>query len=69
MAFFVLNVFKVYYFIGSMKLSTAETIQVVTNTTDKEAKDQAELMATKFGAVQLLGVFIAPINGYIIDNS
>ena len=52
-----------------MKLSTAETIQVVTNTTDKEAKDQAELMATKFGAVQLLGVFIAPINGYIIDNS
>jgi len=67
-AFFVLNVFKVYYFIGAMKLSTAETINQVTNATAEESKVLAESMATKFGAVQLLGVFIAPINGYIIDN-
>ena len=64
-----MNVFKVYYFIGAMKLSTAETINQVTNATAEESKVLAESMATKFGAVQLLGVFIAPINGYIIDNS
>ena len=67
--FFVLNVFKVYYFIGAMKLSTAETINAVSNKTQEESDAMAESMATKFGAVQLLGVFIAPINGYIIDNS
>ena len=67
--FFVLNVFKVYYFIGAMKLSTAETINAVLNKTQEESDTIAESMATEFGAVQLLGVFIAPINGYIIDNS
>ena len=52
-----------------MKLSTAETINAVSNKTQEESDAMAESMATKFGAVQLLGVFIAPINGYIIDNS
>ena len=64
-----MNVFKVYYFIGAMKLSTAETINAVSNKTSEESDAMAESMATKFGAVQLLGVLIAPINGYIIDNS
>ena len=52
-----------------MKLSTAETINAVSNKTSEESNAMAESMATKFGAVQLLGVLIAPINGYIIDNS
>ena len=52
-----------------MKSSTSETIQAVENKTAEESLELAESMATKFGAVQLLGVFIAPINGFIIDNS
>lgn len=52
-----------------MKSSTSETIQAVDNKTAEESLEQAESMATNFGAVQLLGVFIAPINGFIIDNS
>ena len=66
--FFILNVFRVYYYLATMMDSTAELIQMENpNATKTEAMNQALVMAEKFGVVQFCGVIFAPINGLLID--
>lgn len=67
--FFVTQVYRVYIFLATMSNSTAETILYTNpNTTQSDALIEANKMVTKFGLVQALGVFFAPINGIIIDK-
>ena len=51
-----------------MNKSTAELIAIADKDLEQEkAADTADSMVTTFGVVQGLGVFFAPINGFIID--
>ena len=62
------NVFRVYFFLATMNKSTAELIAIADKDLEQEnAADTADSMVTTFGVVQGLGVFFAPINGFIID--
>lgn len=65
--FFVINVFRVYIFLGTMFNSTAEIIQIAKNVTIGEAQSAAGEMVTQFGMVQFAGLLFSPINGAIID--
>ena len=69
MIFFIVNVFRVYFYLGTMLSSTAELIKIENpNITEADAFEEAKSMANKFGVVQSLGIVIAPINGLIIDT-
>ena len=63
-----MNVYRVYMFITTSTDSTAEILENLGEGED-EAKSVAKEMVTKFGVVQAMGIFIAPINGFIIDKS
>ena len=65
--FFVLNVYRVYFFLATMTPSTAEIIQSSKNVTAEEAEEEALVMTKRFGVVQFLGIFVASVNGLVID--
>ena len=67
--FFMLNVFRIYVYLGTMGYSTAELIAADQGCSKEEADLKAGSMVTSFGVVQFCGVLFAPINGIVIDSS
>lgn len=51
-----------------MTNSTAEIIQTSQNMTAEEAQQEALIMTKRFGVVQFLGIFLAFLNGLVIET-
>lgn len=67
--FFVVNCFRVYWYLASVGGSITETIRRSDeNVTSEEALELTDQMTTVFGVIQSLAIFLAPINGIIIDQ-
>jgi len=67
--FFVVNCFRVYWYLASVGGSITETIRRSDkNVTSEELLELTDQMTTAFGVIQSLAIFLAPINGIIIDQ-
>ena len=65
----VLNLSSVYWYLASVGGSINETIRRSDeNMTSEEVMDLTDQMTTVFGVIQSLAIFLAPINGIIIDQ-
>ena len=63
------NRISVYWYLASVGGSITETIRRSDeNMTSEEALELTDQMTTVFGVVQSLAIFLAPINGIIIDQ-
>ena len=67
--FFTIQVYRAYSYLALVTDSTAEIIQLAgDNLTIEEAQEQAGEMTKHFGYVQFFGVFIAFLNGFLVDK-
>ena len=67
--FFIIQVTRVYFYLGGIQGGTQELVKVDQNCTQAEAGDITGTMMTNFAIFQFGGVGYAFLNGMVIDKS
>lgn len=69
MLFFIIQVTRVYFYLGGIAPGTQELVQLDQNCTQKEAESITGTMMTNFAIFQFGGVGYAFLNGMVVDSS
>jgi hypothetical protein len=67
--FFIIQVTRVYFYLGGIQGGTQELVQADKNCTEAEAGEISSTMMTNFAIFQFGGVGYAFLNGMVIDKS
>ena len=67
--FFIIQVTRVYFYLGGIQGGTQELVQADKNCTKAEAGEISSTMMTNFAIFQFGGVGYAFLNGMVIDKS
>ena len=67
--FFIIQVTRVYFYLGGIQPGTKELVQLHKNCSQTEAEDITSTMMTNFAIFQFGGVGYAFLNGMVIDKS
>ena len=67
--FFIIQVTRVYFYLGGIQPGTQELVQVDNNCTQSEAEEITSTMMTNFAIFQFGGIGYAFLNGMVVDTS